>query len=303
MDMGHDLMLSATAAECLNGRTRRGGLNEMHGSSGIQSEAGTALVAGEYFGTAAGARNAGAVTLTLTEYAPCTLVPSHAHAHPYFCYVSAGGFEELGEAGPYVARRGTLVFHPAGETHSDEFGEAGGRCFNIEVGGDVGLVRDPGVVRGAGVRYAAELYREMRAWDAASALVAEGLTAALIARVDFDALHAEPAPRRARGDIGRSVERLRADPCNPPSLAQLAAESGLSALAFTRAFRRQFGCGVGAYVRAERVELAKRALAESNSTVSTIAAELGFADQAHLTRVFRDATGWTPAAFRRAMVA
>jgi AraC family transcriptional regulator len=279
----------------------------MHASSGIDMGAGAALVAGEYFGTAAGARSAGAVTLTLTEYAPGTVVPSHAHAHPYFCYVSSGGFEELGEAGSYVASRGTLVFHPAAETHSDEFGDAGGRCFNIEVGGDVDLVRDPGVVRGAGVRYAAELYREMRAWDAASALVAEGLTSALIARVDYDAsrdaLRAEPTSRRTRGDIARAVERLRADPCNPPSLAQLAAESGLSALSFARAFRRQFGCGVGAYVRAERVEMAKRALAESSSAVSTIAAELGFADQAHLTRVFRDATGWTPAAFRRAMVA
>ena len=262
-----------------------------------------ALEAGEYFGTAAGARSAGAVTLTLTDYAPGTLVPSHAHAHPYFCYVSAGGFAELGEAGSYVASRGTLVFHPAAETHSDEFGGAGGRCFNIEVGGDVDLVRDPGVVRGAAVRYAAELYREMRVWDAASAVVAEGLTSALLARDDFDASRAETAPRRARGDIARAGERLRADACNPPSLALLAAEAGLSTLSFARAFRRQFGCGVGAYLRAERVEMAKRALADSSCTVSTIAADLGFADQAHLTRVFRDATGWTPAAFRRAMVA
>jgi AraC family transcriptional regulator len=277
----------------------------MHASSSRETESGpgAALHAGEYFGTAAGARSAGAVTLTLTDYAPGTLVPSHAHAHPYFCYVSAGDFQELGEAGSYVATRGTLVFHPAAETHSDEFGGAGGRCFNIEVGGDVDLVRDPGVVRGAAVRYAAELYREMRAWDAASAVVTEGLTSALIARVDFDASRAEPAPRQARGDITRAVERLRADPCNPPSLALLAAEAGLSTISFARAFRRHFGCGVGAYLRAERVEMAKRALAESTNTVSTIAADLGFADQAHLTRVFRDATGWTPAAFRRAMVA
>ena len=109
-------------------------------------------------------------------------------------------------------------------------------------------MRDPGVVRGAAVRYAAELYREMRAWDAASAVVTEGLTSALIARVDFDASRAEPAPRQARGDIMRAVERLRADPCNPPSLALLAAEAGLSTISFARAFRRHFGCGVGAYL-------------------------------------------------------
>jgi len=275
----------------------------MHASSELSTGPNAALDAGEYYGTASQARRAGAVTLTLTDYASATVVPSHAHAHPYFCYVSDGGFEECGGGGSYVATRGMLVFHPAAETHSDEFGLGGGKCFNIEVGADVELAHKPGVVRGAPVRYAAELYREMRAWDAASALVVEALTAALIARVDFDARRTVAPPRRSRADLARTADRLREDPCNPPPLALLAGEAGLTPISFGRAFRREYGCGVGAFLRAERVELAKRALAESSRTVSTIAAELGFADQAHLTRVFRDATGWTPAAFRRAMVA
>ncbi|HEV7704049.1 MAG TPA: AraC family transcriptional regulator, partial [Gemmatimonadaceae bacterium] len=178
-------------------------------------------------------------------------------------------------------------------------------CFNIEISDDADIAREPGVVRGRAVRYAAELYREMRAWDSASAVVAEGLTRALIARVGFDlSVERERRPaKRTSIDFSRAVERLRADPCNPPSLSTLAQDAGLGELAFARSFRKRYGCGVGAFVRAERVEMAKRALAESARTVSAIAAELGFADQAHLTRVFRDATGWTPAAFRRAMVA
>ena len=265
----------------------------------------TALDAGEYFGTPAVARITGAGMLTLSDYAPATTVPSHAHTRPYFCYVSAGGFREIGVGGSYVASRGALVFHPAGEAHSDEFGESGGRCFNIEISSDAQIAREPGVVRGRAVRYAAELFREMRAWDSASAVVAEGLTRALVARVgfDFDVQRERRPARKTLIDLSRAVERLRADPCHPPSLATLASDAGLDALAFARSFRKQFGCGVGAFVRAERVEMAKRALAESARTVSAIAAELGFADQAHLTRVFRDATGWTPAAFRRAMVA
>ena len=265
----------------------------------------SALDAGEYFGVPAVARRAGAVTLTMTDYAPRFAVPSHAHARPYFCYVSAGGFRELGARGAYVASRGTLVFHPASETHSDEFGAAGGRCFNIEVGSDVSIAREPGVVRGRAVRYAAELYREMRAWDAASAVVAEGLAAALVARVEHDAPRVASDVRVGRSgsaELSRAAERLRADPCNPPSLASLAIDSGMAAITFARAFRREYGAGVGAFARAERVELAKRALIATRKTVSAIAAELGFADQAHLTRVFRDATGWTPAAFRRTMV-
>ena len=78
----------------------------MHLSTEPMTGPGAALDAGEYFGTAAGARSAGAVTLTLTDYSPGTVVPSHAHAHAYFCYVSFGEFEERGERGSYVATRG-----------------------------------------------------------------------------------------------------------------------------------------------------------------------------------------------------
>ena len=45
----------------------------MHASSDFETGRGAALDAGEYFGTAAGARNAGAVTLTLTDYRPGTV--------------------------------------------------------------------------------------------------------------------------------------------------------------------------------------------------------------------------------------
>ncbi|MEP6573833.1 MAG: AraC family transcriptional regulator [Gemmatimonadota bacterium] len=265
-----------------------------------------ALDAGEYFGTRAEARVAGSVTLTTSEYAPSAVVPPHAHARPYFCYVTAGDFRETGAGASYTAMRGTLVFHPATESHSDLFGESGGRCFNIELDARFDAECEPGPVTGRAVRYAAELSREMRSWDAASALVAEGIASALVARVAFDGRQfsrsVSSCPRE-RVDLSRAAERLRADPCNPPSLEELAADAGLGALAFARAFRRSYGRGVGAFVRAERVERAKRALSESRRPVSVIAAELGFADQAHLTRVFRDATGWTPAAFRRASVA
>lgn len=289
----------------------RGELNESHSSIAKSARRHASLGAGEYFGVRADARSVGAVTLTLSDYEPGFTVPSHAHARPYFCYVCAGDFREHGVGGSYTASRGVLLFHPATDTHADEFGSAGGRCFNIEVGAGVDIVRDAGVVRGRAVRYAAELHREMRAWDAASAVVVEGLTAALVARVTFDhgrdsdrgRGRAAPSLRGAPAELARAAERMRDDPCNPPSLELLASESGISEIAFARAFRRQYGAGVGAFVRAERAKLARRELAESRKTVSAIAAELGFADQAHLTRVFRDATGWTPAAFRRAMLA
>ncbi|RVM10542.1 helix-turn-helix domain-containing protein, partial [Sinorhizobium meliloti] len=50
---------------------------------------------------------------------------------------------------------------------------------------------------------------------------------------------------------------------------------------------------------AKRVELTKKLLGESDLPVASIAAQLGFADQAHLTKVFRQIVGETPAAWRR----
>jgi hypothetical protein len=48
-----------------------------------------------------------------------------------------------------------------------------------------------------------------------------------------------------------------------------------------------------------RVAKAKQLLGTSDLPVASIAAQLGFSDQAHLTKVFRQIVGDTPAAWRR----
>ncbi|MGU4174065.1 helix-turn-helix domain-containing protein [Pseudomonas aeruginosa] len=44
---------------------------------------------------------------------------------------------------------------------------------------------------------------------------------------------------------------------------------------------------------------AQKLLLEGDLTVADIAAQLGFSDQAHLTKAFRQSVGNTPAAWRR----
>ena len=50
---------------------------------------------------------------------------------------------------------------------------------------------------------------------------------------------------------------------------------------------------------ARRIERAREMLARSALPIKAVAAECGFSDQAHLTRLFSSAYGQTPAAFRR----
>jgi len=52
-------------------------------------------------------------------------------------------------------------------------------------------------------------------------------------------------------------------------------------------------------VRNRRLEFARQALLDASQPISRVAMSAGFADQSHLTRLFRNRFGATPAEFRR----
>jgi len=52
-----------------------------------------------------------------------------------------------------------------------------------------------------------------------------------------------------------------------------------------------------------RVERAKNLLKKGDTPLASVAVGLGFADQAHLTRVFRKIVGTTPGAWRKEQLA
>jgi AraC family transcriptional regulator len=68
---------------------------------------------------------------------------------------------------------------------------------------------------------------------------------------------------------------------------------------FCRAFKRTFGQTPHAYLTARRLSRAKALMLEGDEPLSIIALLCGFTDQAHLSKLFRQHTGETPAAWRR----
>ncbi|MGB9238616.1 MAG: AraC family transcriptional regulator, partial [Terriglobales bacterium] len=82
-------------------------------------------------------------------------------------------------------------------------------------------------------------------------------------------------------------------------LETLAHECGLSVSHFARSFRKSFGTSAHRYLILKRVELAKALLSGTNKTLVEIAAQIGFSDQAALTRTFANVVGVTPAKWRR----
>lgn len=102
------------------------------------------------------------------------------------------------------------------------------------------------------------------------------------------------------GERAQRVREFILDQLGAPlSLAQLAAVAGCDVRSFTRWFRSEFGTSPHRFLSAARVERARSRLAGSSDSLARIALEGGFSSQSHLTTVFRQHTGITPAAYRR----
>ena len=84
-------------------------------------------------------------------------------------------------------------------------------------------------------------------------------------------------------------------------LDDLAQAAGVSAYHLSRTFRRVTGLTMSRYRTRLRLRQAMERLAAGEDDLAGLAADLGFADQAHLTRALGAETGTTPAALRRAL--
>lgn len=109
-----------------------------------------------------------------------------------------------------------------------------------------------------------------------------------------------PVPADARL-VRRARAAIHDDHPAARGLFPLAELMGASAYRLSRAFPRELGVTLTAYRNRVRVGRALERLQDDTSTLADIAAELGFADQAHMTRVVRAHLGHTPRALRRTL--
>lgn len=105
--------------------------------------------------------------------------------------------------------------------------------------------------------------------------------------------------RLARWQTKRACEMIESTVGGRLSLAQIAAEFGLSAGHFARAFKISTGLPPHQWLLHQRVNAAKRLMTVRELPLSEIAISAGFANQSHFTRVFSAVVGVSPAAWRR----
>lgn len=105
--------------------------------------------------------------------------------------------------------------------------------------------------------------------------------------------------RLTQGQMNKLIALLNSRGDCRLTVAEMAATVGLSESWFANVFKQTTGKTPLQWQLASRIERAQKLLMEGDLTVADIAAKLGFSDQAHLTKAFRQVSGHTPAAWRR----
>jgi len=236
---------------------------------------------------------------------PCSrVVPRHQHELAYVTVVLQGDYLEgdrgkLEELSPFTA-----VFNPSGVQHATLIGPAGASFFTIELRDEnlqrlgLHLPRQTAFDRGAGEM----LWPGLRLYSAfksqtADALLIDSYVMELLGAIAGAASGEKSEPQW----LLRVRERLHEEFRENLRMTDLAAEAGVHPVHLARVFRAYEKRTPGDYLQRLRVRAACSLLRDRDYPLALIAVECGFADQSHLTRVFRKLTASTPAQFRRTL--
>ena len=216
----------------------------------------------------------------------------HEHARGHFTFVVRGEYEESIAHSVAVRHSGDLLWHPAGAAHAERHGRAG-RHLMVEPSRE--LERSlPDTPRCFAAEEAAALGPRLlieSTGDDELALEAVLQELRLV-------LH---GPTRERGQpawVSDVEDQMRSCFREALRLDDLAATAGVAAAHLARTWRRLHGRTIGEELRRLRIGWACRRVASSERSLAEIAAEAGFADQAHLARSFRKLIGCTPSQYR-----
>lgn len=103
----------------------------------------------------------------------------------------------------------------------------------------------------------------------------------------------------SQSQLARVIDYMKANLAQDLSILDLATLTSMSASHFSRSFKQSVGIAPYQYLMQQRVERAKQLLNQQVMLISDIALDCGFANQTHLTKVFRQRTGMTPKAYQK----
>jgi AraC family transcriptional regulator len=229
-------------------------------------------------------------------------IPKHYHKPAILSVVVNGNAREQLGARHHEFSPNSIVFKPAEEVHTHEYGAKGTRVVAIEI--------DPRVAaewlgsnaervilcnRGVGESALARIRSELCAPDDLSQIAIQSALLELLTvfiRGSRRLSHQQNVAQRVREYIHCSV-------LPSSSISKLASESGVTLRLLESSFRREYGCSVAEYIREHRFNRALELITTTETPLACIAHDLGYCDQAHMSRDVSQRTGNTPTLVRQ----
>lgn len=208
-------------------------------------------------------------------------LPRHRHLRAYATVVLAGTFEECGYIGRIRATAGDVLIHPALDCHGNQMVSAGVKLIRLHWyarDGEGGLYRLDEVDSFA--RVAEKDVVEARLL--LEGALRKGCPSTPSQKHDWPDLLAEALAQDSSLEIGAWAEA-----------------NGLARETVSRGFTAAYGIAPVVFRAELRARAAWLRITRCSDRLCTIAADAGFADQAHMTRWVHRITGHPPAAWRR----
>jgi AraC family transcriptional regulator len=239
-------------------------------------------------------------------YAPSERQERHAHSHTNISLVLAGSLEESVCGRVEHAFPLSVVAKPLDTEHRDLFGTRGARMLSLVLTPEfTASLKDwaPGLNHwrwshgGPSTRWMLRLLKTYRRRRALPDGELENCVYEALASFTYTESSGAktPAPRwlelirQELDDTASEKVRVR----------DLAACARVHPVYLARRFRRYVGRSITDYRTHLRTRAAAEILISSNASIAAAANQCGFADQSHLCRAFKAATGLTPLDYRR----
>ena len=209
----------------------------------------------------------------------------HSHVNPYLSLNLGAAYKESGTFLEQIIHFGQVVFRPANYQHKNLFSEGVGICLNIEVK-DYSNQEILNTFKDVDVRQinlsmckiftgALLAYQD----DELDCLITEFLLC------DQSKRYAAKCPSWHRNVIDQIKHQY--NECI--SLKSLALSNHIHPNYLARKFKEIEGITIGAYIRRIRIEQSFKSILSSKNSLTNIALQSGFYDQAHFSNTFRAA--------------
>lgn len=263
----------------------------------------TTLQTGQFYGAQDKKLELDQVVLTYTTYTHAK-VDWHRHENAYFTFLLTGKMAEISHQGRQDCTPGSLLFHHSDAAHYNLKPRDHTRGFHVELrpewfarneiktGNGSYAIHDP---RQKMIVF--ELFREFLSGDLHQAVAIDSLVNSLMQ----PGVTARKTQRIIPKWVTTVRELINDLPTHDWTLAELSKLADIHPNHLCRAFSTYFGCTLGRYLKAVRIQRAMTLMISSNLNLSEIAHACGFADQSHFIRTFRMFHKFTPLVYRKGL--